>query len=129
MASVQAVPKQSQGHYIVLSNFNLKSYSGNSGSGANAVAGTFSAGSPVGAFTLLKDLGQTVVSTNRLFRKVAPVGGPNGAVTGTGPFAGDTTVTFGVSTVAGATDYFVGYVELGYEGFGTADPVARFNNL
>jgi hypothetical protein len=127
MTSVSAAPKQSNGHFIAISSVQLKAYTGNTGSGANSVAGTFS---DLGTFgqvppnTLLKDLGQTVVSSLRLFRKVAPVTNVNGS----SPYSGNTGVTFGVSTSATGSLY-VGYVELGYEGTGNADAVARFNSF
>jgi hypothetical protein len=69
-------------------------------------------------------MGNTVVSANRTFRKIAPVvGSYNGYVFGT-----TSTIGFGVSTAADGTA-LVGYIEMGYEGFGRAAPVARFNNL
>lgn len=67
---------------------------------------------------LLKDLGRTVVSSNRTFRKVQLV--VNSATT---------LSTFGVGGPAGAqtgADYFTGYIELGFEGTGPPAPVARF---
>jgi hypothetical protein len=65
----------------------------------------------------LRDLGKTVLSSGRLFRKVQLVV-PNTA----------TTSTFGVegatSTVPNV-DYLTGYIELGWEGNGQGAPVAR----
>lgn len=67
---------------------------------------------------ILKDLGRTVVSSVRTFRKVQLLL-PN------------TSTTNGVVGPAGATampgaDYFTGYIELGFEGNGTPAPVAHF---
>jgi hypothetical protein len=76
--------------------------------------------STVGA--ILKDLGKTVVSSNRTFRKVQLVL-PNSALP-----AGSTS-TFGVGgrvTTTPVEDYLTGYIELGFDGFGTAAPVAHF---
>jgi len=65
----------------------------------------------------LRDLGKTVVSSGRVFRKVQLVV-PNTA----------TTSTFGVegnqNTVPNV-DYLSGYIELGWEGNGQAAPVVR----
>jgi hypothetical protein len=67
---------------------------------------------------LLKDLGRTVVSSTRTFRKIQLV--VNSATT---------LSSFGVAGPAGTTpnsDYFTGYIELGFEGTGAYAPVARF---
>jgi len=65
----------------------------------------------------LRDLGKTLVSSGRVFRKVQLVV-PNTA----------TTSTFGVegnqATVPNV-DYLSGYIELGWEGNGQAAPVVR----
>ena len=66
---------------------------------------------------LLKDMGRTVVSSTRVFRKVQVV------------VPGNQLSSFGVSGPAGTTpnsDYFTGYIELGFDGSGTPAPVARF---
>lgn len=65
---------------------------------------------------IFKDMGKTIVSSLRTFRKVQVVL-PNSVS------------TFGVGgRAAGATgeDYFQGYIELGFEGNGTPAPVAHF---
>lgn len=67
---------------------------------------------------ILRDMGRTVVSSLRMFRKVQLV------------VTGATLSTFGVggpapSAQVGA-DYFTGYIELGFEGGGTPAPVAQF---
>jgi hypothetical protein len=75
----------------------------------------------------LKDMGKTYVSSGRTFRKVqliVPGTYPNSAVaTGAG------VSTFGVAGQSEAAqptaDYLTGYIELGWEGIGSAAPVAR----
>jgi len=71
---------------------------------------------------ILKDMGRTIVSSLRTFRKVQLV-----VPTGTGT---NTSVSsFGVGGVAGSSpgqDYFTGYIEVGFEGAGTPAPVAHF---
>lgn len=152
MTSVSAGPKQSNGHFMILSSLcgvadtsaaaagQFYAYSGSSGSGASATVGNFTVSASatgngataphavaLGAYSLLKDMGQTIVSANRLFRKVAPLLSGQSA----NPFGtSGTGIAFGVSTVS-ATDStpLIGYVELGYEGFGKAAPIARFNTL
>ena len=65
----------------------------------------------------LRDLGKTLVSSGRVFRKVQLVV-PNTA----------TTSTFGVEgnqSTAPNVDYLTGYIELGWEGNGQAAPVVR----
>ena len=66
---------------------------------------------------LLKDLGRTVVSSLRTFRKVQLV------LPGNSTFS-----TFGVGGRASGVgeDYFTGYIELGFEGNGRPAPVAHF---
>ena len=67
---------------------------------------------------LLKDMGRTVVSSLRTFRKVQVVVPNNSTVS-----------TFGVGGQAGTSngqDYFTGYIELGFEGNGRPAPVAHF---
>lgn len=124
MTSVLTSAKQTNGHFIALTAFTLKGYTPGTGSGGSWNVGSFGTGSNVLQYQLLKDMGKTVVSSLRVFREVAPVGPINQG----NPYTGDTNVTYGVSTTtAGA--YFTGFIELGYEGFGAPDPVARFNTL
>jgi hypothetical protein len=72
----------------------------------------------VGAGKLLKDMGKSVVSANRVFRKFAPV------VQGLG------VSSFGVTGAAGTatnTGYGSFYLEVGREGQGaTPAPIARY---
>lgn len=73
----------------------------------------------------LKDMGKTYVSSGRTFRKVQLIvpGTVDGRATGAG------VSTFGVAGQSEAdaptADYLTGYIELGWEGIGTAAPVAR----
>jgi hypothetical protein len=73
----------------------------------------------------LKDMGKTYVSSGRTFRKIQLIvpGTLAGANTGAG------VSTFGVAGQSEAdaptADYLTGYIELGWEGVGTAAPVAR----
>jgi hypothetical protein len=72
---------------------------------------------------VLRDMGKTVVSSLRTFRKVQ-------LVVPSGSGVGNTSLSsFGVggagSTIPGQ-DYYTGYIELGFEGAGTPAPVARF---
>lgn len=63
---------------------------------------------------ILKDLGRTVVSSLRTFRKIQLVlpASPS---------------TFGVGGLQRTgEEYYTGYIELGFEGNGTPAPVARF---
>ena len=64
---------------------------------------------------VFRDMGKTVVSSNRTFRKVQYVISTNS--------------TFGVGGAAGTpqgADYLTGYLELGFEGAGVPAPVAHF---
>jgi hypothetical protein len=66
---------------------------------------------------VFKDMGKTVVSSLRTFRKVQLVVRDSSALS-----------TFGVGGKSDATgaEYFTGYIELGFEGNGTPAPVAHF---
>ena len=66
---------------------------------------------------LLRDLGRTVVSSLRTFRKVQLVVPTSSA--------GSTFGVAGRQTSVGE-DYFTGYIELGFEGNGTPAPVAHY---
>ena len=137
MTSVGSMPKQSNGHFIILSSLVGSSgapcvltYTAGSGSGASATVGSFAnaswaAGSgALAPYQLLKDMGMTVMSSGRMFRKIAPM------TTGTmgSPYKGNDTVSFGVSTNT-SNVALTGFIELGYEGFGSPTPVARYNSL
>ena len=137
MASGSQGPKQTHGYFVPLGNCvpSMLQYSGGAGAGGSFLPGVFSAASwtaagtggagavlssisSVGAGGLLKDMGKTVVSSNRTFRKVQLVV----------PNSNTTLSTFGVRGQSGTTgeDFLTGYIELGFEGNGTPAPVAHF---
>jgi hypothetical protein len=70
---------------------------------------------------ILKDMGRTVVSANRTFRKIQLV---------TNRFVNNSSFsTFGVGGQSGTNpveDYLTGYIEVGFEGNGTPAPVAHY---
>jgi hypothetical protein len=68
---------------------------------------------------LLKDMGRTVVSSLRTFRKVQLV------LSNAAPNPGSTFGVGGRQTAVGE-DYLTGYIELGFEGVGSPAPVAHF---
>ena len=72
---------------------------------------------------ILRDMGKTVTSSVRTFRKVQ-------LVVPSGSGASNTSVSsFGVGGAASTTpgqDYYTGYIELGFEGGGSAAPVAHY---
>jgi hypothetical protein len=105
-----------------------------SGSGGAVVAPTFAlvsmssivGGTPtngastlVGTGKLLKDMGRTVVSAGRTFRKFAPV-----VATG----AASTFGAYGATASGASTGYATFYLEVGREGAGSAAPapIARY---
>jgi hypothetical protein len=67
---------------------------------------------------LLKDMGRTVVSSGRTFRKFAPVvsGAPTASSLG----------VFGSTNAAPNAGYGSFYLEVGREGAGTPAPIARY---
>lgn len=77
----------------------------------------------------LRDMGQTYVSASRVFRKVQLVVNTTAGTGYLGPALSTGNVsTFGVSgaaSTADLSDYFTGFIELGYEGSGPTTPVAR----
>lgn len=91
---------------------------------SGGTAGTPYVSSIVAAGGLLKDIGKSVVSSNRYFRKVQLVVRNGGAPVSTGAS------TFGVAgTNTGVlpnSDYLTGYIELGLEGGGVPAPVVQF---
>jgi hypothetical protein len=68
---------------------------------------------------VLKDMGKTIVSSLRTFRKVQLL---------RNTVQGPVQSTFGVGGSAGTSgeDYLTGYIELGFEGAGVPAPVAHF---
>ena len=79
---------------------------------------------------ILKDLGKTVLSAGRTFRKVQLVvnasrsGGTNYALSTNG-VAGVGTYQAGTTTSA-VQDFLTGYIELGFEGTGPSAPVVPY---
>jgi hypothetical protein len=105
MASGSQGPKQTRGYFVPLGRCDNKvlQYSGGSGAGGSFLPGNFAAAdwvgtnslvstiNAIGAGGLLHDMGKTVVSSNRTFRKVQLVarslaGGVTGVDTTKGPY-------------------------------------------
>ena len=121
MASGSQGPKQSRGYFVPLGNCcdKVYVYTPGSGAGGSYLPGSFDAGnlcwrataaqkvllssiSSVGAGGLLKDMGKTVVSSTRTFRKVQLVAAGN-AATNYAAVNGDYNST---------SAYLTGYIEL-----------------
>ena len=104
----------------------LNVYTPGSGSGGAATVGTFAPASgsqlPGGVSTLflagkiVKDMGKTVVSSSRTFRKVQ----------GVVPTAAAASASFGVAGDATLNNYASFYVELGRDGSGAPVPLVRY---
>lgn len=126
-----------QGYYIPLSSLQgvIYAFTPGSGAGGSFTQGTFSTaswatltfngkGNPylssinAGGAGLLRDMGKTVVSAARTFRKVQLVNYSTIYVS-TGGVAGQNGTT-------PVQDYLTGFIELGFEGQGTPAPVAVF---
>lgn len=110
------------GYYVPLASLVGKIYAYNPTTGAStfSVAAWASTGAYVASISsvgagVLRDMGKTVVSANRTFRKVQL----NAALPSTFGVGGN------VSTNP-VEDYLTGYIELGFNGAGTAAPVAHF---
>jgi len=136
MTSLLSNPKQladDNQYYINIGSLALKILQRTSEGTGNTglVGGSFSTASwslSAGAVTssmltaggvILKDMGRTVVSSLRTFRKIQLVLPASASTFGVGGRSG---------TVAGSSgeDYFTGYIEMGFEGNGTPAPVAKF---
>jgi len=116
----------SGGYFINVGSLIDKVYSvsGNNGSvevalWASTASGLYSVGISTSLATagraVLRDMGKTLISSNRTFRKVQYVISTNS--------------TFGVggrSSTTPVVDYLTGYIELGLEGAGVPAPVAQF---
>lgn len=100
--------------------------SGNTGVGGGAFSTAswayFGAGTSLSTIQagggVLRDMGRTIVSSLRTFRKVQVATANNSTVS-----------TFGVGGASGTSpgqDYFTGYIELGFEGNGRPAPVAHY---
>jgi len=72
---------------------------------------------------LLKDMGKTLISANRTFRKVQLV---NARIDGqsTNGVAGQN--TYQTAGTVPSSDFLTGFIELGFEGQGVPAPVAQF---
>ena len=127
--------KQTNGYFVPLANCAtstvILNYTGGSGAGGSYVPGAFT-GAPwaaggtgsagavlstiasVGAGGLLKDMGKTVVSSNRTFRKVQLVGraaGQSASLTSSGPFfTGYIELATGLNGAEGAAPAPVAYL-------------------
>jgi hypothetical protein len=90
---------------------------------AGAATSFLSSAVATGGSLLLKDMGKTVVSSLRTFRKVQVVRANNLTVStfGVGGGVGSGAVGAGLGE-----DFLTGYIELGFEGNGTPAPVAHF---
>jgi hypothetical protein len=110
---------QSNGYFVATGSVQLQEYTPGSGSGGSFLVGTFAAGTGLAAASgdVLRDMGKTVVSSGRTFRKVqfvsSIVGGVPGGVTGT--------LDSAHPTVAFRT----GYIEIGSGLFGNGSAVVR----
>ena len=122
MASGAQGPKQTRGYFVPLANCipSMLQYTPGSGAGGSYLPGSFNSAdwagsgangagkllssiSSVGAGGLLRDMGKTVVSSNRTFRKVqlmVPSNVANGGVAGP------------VGAGTSALPYLTGYIEL-----------------
>ena len=130
MASGAQGPKQTRGYFVPVGNCANKvlQYSGGAGAGGSFLPGAFSPAdwasgqgkadpllstiSTVGAGGLLRDMGKTVVSSNRTFRKIQLLS-PSmnaGVVAGTGPSAGGPFLTGYIELSSSATGAPVAYL-------------------
>jgi hypothetical protein len=111
---------QSNGYFVTTAATTLQVYTPGSGSGGSFRVGSFAAGTGVlvtGANDVLRDMGKTVISSSRVFRKVQVVDdAANPIVAGTVPG--------GVGNSAG-TAYRTGYIEIGGGLFGFGAAVVR----
>ena len=101
----------------LMSSFSTAAWAKTAAAAGAGSAGSFTSSLRAGA-GLLRDMGVTLVSANRTFRKIQLVVSSNQS-------------TFGVGGAASSSvddGYFTGYIELGFEaqGLGGAAPVALF---
>jgi len=128
MSSVATVPRTANGHFVVVATLSGKvySYTGGSGAGGSFLPGSFATASwdTGGAATLLatvgtvlRDCGVTVVSSNRVFRRVQLID----PATSTGGVGGT------VVSPGNQQDFNTGYIELAggsVDSFGGAGNIA-----
>ena len=131
MTSLQTSLRQisnNNGYFIPVASCMNKIYSINNGSvsvapfastGATQAVLTYSTLVNAAGAGLLKDMGKTVVSSSRTFRKVQLVAPSNKSTFGVGGDAG---------TSAPNMDWLTGYIELGFgsDGLSSPTPVASF---
>jgi len=91
---------------------------------AGATTSFLSAAVATAGSLLLKDMGVTVVSSLRTFRKVQVVLNTNVAVSTFG--VAGAVATSGTVGAGYGEDYLTGFIELGFEGNGNPAPVAHF---
>ena len=110
---------QSNGYFVATAQTQLQEYTPGTGSGGSFRVGTFVAGDALNAAIgdVLRDMGKTVVSSGRTFRKVQFVssiaGGVPGGVTGIFDSAHPTVA------------FRTGYIEIGSGLFGNGAAVVR----
>ncbi len=143
MTSLQTRIKQvdvEQGYYMPLSSLQgiIYAFTPGSGAGGSFAQGSFSTASwatttynnkgnpylsPINAAGagILKDMGKTIVSAGRTFRKVQLVNSGGTTYVSTNGVGGQNT-----AGAAPVQDYLTGFIELGFEGQGVPAPVAVF---
>lgn len=140
MASGAQGPKQTRGYFVPVGNCANKilQYSGGAGAGGSFLPGSFAVAdwasgggkadpllstiSTVGAGGLLRDMGKTVVSSNRTFRKIQLLS----------PSMNAGVVPGSVSGGSAAGPFLTGYIELASTATGAANagaPVAYLPGL
>lgn len=120
---IKQIPTDAR-NFVVISSLAYTTSAGSGISALNEATNTLTAAnwistgagvSSVIAGGKLRDMGKTYVSSGRVFRKVQAIV--------------QIPATFGVGgkdeQSAPTSDYYTGYIELGWEGFGVPAPVAR----
>ena len=124
MSSVGRQVSNDTGYYIPIADCRTKIYAYNPANAQQFSTAVWTQSTLTSTFVqaagagVLRDMGRTVVSASRTFRKVQLL------VSSPSAFS-----TFGVSGFAGTTDgedYLTGYIELGFSGAGVPTPVAAF---
>ena len=79
--------------------------------------------------TLFKDMGKTIISSGGYYRKVqlvVPQAAASAGQVGTYTANGSTFGVGGASGLTTASDFYTGYIKLGFDGQGPNAPVAQF---